>query len=113
MASNCGWALEYIDALEMPDVFELGSYWAVEPPQNWLLKALTGYKEKESEVQDPRLMNQTTKKARPFEQLPKHIQCLIVAQSGLSEPEFHRRRQARRREELLGEKIRSCKKEVA
>ena len=70
-------------------------------------------KEKESEVQDPRLMNQTTKKARPFEQLPKHIQCLIVAQSGLSEPEFHRRRQARRREELLGEKIRSCKKEVA
>ena len=100
MASNCGWALEYIDGLDLLEVQDLSDYWAIEPPNNWILKALAGYKETGT-MQDERLFQQTVKQSRPFEQLPSHIQQLILKESGLSEPEFHRQRQAKRKAELL------------
>ena len=101
MATSCGWALEYIDNLGMADVFELSEYWAIEPPANWLLKGFTGYSAKGEEMQDERLFTQTVNQVRkPFDQLPAHIQQLIITQSGLSEKEFHKRRIEARKKEL-------------
>ncbi len=103
MVSNCGWALEYIDALDLIEVQELSAYWAIEPPANWLLKALTGYKEEGGgEMQDERLFTQTVaSKPKPFDELPLHIQRVIIERSGLTEVEFHRQRIALRKESLL------------
>ena len=101
MASSCGWALEYIDGLELPDVQEMADYWMIEPPENWLLKGFTGYKEPSTVSEDPRLLSQTTAPSRPFDQQPPHIQAVIIKASGLTPEEFHRRRIAARKAALL------------
>lgn len=101
MATNCGWAVEYINELDVLTVMRLSEYWAIEPPNNWLLKALTGYKEAgEPVAQDERLFQETVAPAKAFDALPRHIQQAIIERSGLSEQEFHRRRIARRKEQL-------------
>lgn len=99
MATNCGWALEYIDGLGMSDVMEMSRFWTMEPPSPFLLKGLTGYKE-HGEVGDERLFTQTVSKAKPFDRLPEYLQKVIIERSGLSEVEFHRQRLQKRREAL-------------
>jgi hypothetical protein len=81
-------------------------FWVMEPPLAVLYKAVHFVSEGAG------TMDQETKggsdlgrfgvsAGKNFDELPHYMQLALISHSGLSEPEFHKQRIARRKKELL------------
>jgi hypothetical protein len=109
LATNCGYLPADINELPLSFVHSLARYWAIEPPPSLLLKWFVGYEPKDamnhSHSKEINAMYNKMPGGKSFDQLPRYIQLALIEHSGLSEPDFHKQRQERRKRELLAAKV--------
>lgn len=106
IATNCGYTPDVINDLPLSFVHSLARYWQQEPPPSLHLKWFVGYEAPEKAMNHSHqdVTNFGVSQGKDIEQLPSYIQLALIKHSGLSEPEFWKQRQARRRKELEAKK---------
>ncbi len=83
MVTELRWSIEYINALEMPDVLEIYTYWKTNPPVHILLRVFSGYAVKKDRRTDleKTVTHEYGSNILPFHNLPLEVQIAMLKDS--------------------------------